>query len=119
MPVLNIQIEDRDWPLDLGSMLLSEAEECETLTGWTTPQWVDALLDSRARAIKFAYYLARRRAGEPLDYASIDLNLNDITWGDGGDDDDGEVEAPPELGVTGDGEGPTGPEEAAPPTLDV
>lgn len=99
MSVFNVRIGERlgPWPLDLDTMSIDEAEQCEKLTGWTALQWRDALTEYRARAVKFAVWLARRRAGDAQEWAEVDFDLYEVTI-DRDLEDDGEP-APADLGV--------------------
>jgi len=68
--------------IDTGSMMLSEADDCERLTGWTVGEWDKALMDNRANAVRFAYWLGRKRAGNPVegDFADIEFDLGIVDW---------------------------------------
>lgn len=103
--------------LDLDSMPMREAEECESLTGWTRQEWLEALFKDRARAVKFFIYLARQRNGDPCAWDGIDFDLGKTEWEalDGEPDD---AAKPADLGVA-EGVGPTGPEAEQQPTLDA
>lgn len=91
--------EDHEgWVLDLGTMLISEAESCESMTGWDAESWRDALAQGRARAVKFAVWLARTRAGDSVAWADLDFDLAALLWELL--DEDGNVVPPSELGVT-------------------
>lgn len=97
---LQVSIGDQGpWALDLQTMKVSEAEQCEALTGWEAEQWRDALFENRARAVKFAVWLARTRAGETVAWKDLDFDLADLNW-DAVDENGDVVEAPAELGVT-------------------
>lgn len=98
MSKFNLRLPDEGpWLLDLNTMLISEAEQCEQLTGWSAGQWRDALLEDRARALKFALWLARQRAGDPVEWASLDFDITALDW-EVGDEPD-EEQAPADLGV--------------------
>lgn len=112
MSVFTVRIGDDlgPWPLDLDTMSIDEAEQCEKLTGWTALQWRDALTEYRARAVKFAVWLARRRGGEPQEWAEVTFDLYEVTIDREADPDDGDP-VPADLGV-GEAEAavvPTGP----------
>ena len=49
--------------IDLDRMKLSEAAQCERLTGMTVPEWIGAFFQTRSIAVQFGYWLARERAG--------------------------------------------------------
>lgn len=99
------------WPLNLNRMMVSEAEQCEALTGWEAEEWRDQLFKNRARAVKFAVWLARQRAGDPVAWSELDFNLTELDWQVL--DEEGKVIPPAELGVTEDQEAalPTGSNE--------
>ena len=110
MSRFNITLGDQGpWLLDLDTMLISEAEQCETLTGWSASQWRDALVEDRARALKFALWLARTRAGDPVAWSDIDFDMADFDFELV--EDEPAVEPPADLGIGEDERGvvPTGP----------
>lgn len=98
MAKFKLALHDESWMLDLGTMKISEAEQCESLTGWDVETWRDSLVDNRARAVKFAVYLARTRAGETVSWKELDFDLAALDWTLL--DDDGNEVPPPDLGVT-------------------
>ena len=98
MAKFKLTIDDQDWVLDLGTMKISEAEQCEALTGWDVGKWRDSLVEDRARAVKFAVWLARTRAGEDVVWKDLDFDLATLEWTLL--DDDGNELPPPDLGVT-------------------
>ena len=107
------------WLLDLGEMKCSEGELCEQLTGWDSSEWVEALFSARARAVKFAVYLAMYRAGDNPEWKDLDFDMLALKWEPL--DDEGKVVAPPDKGMTEDeaAEGPTGPPVEEQPPLDA
>lgn len=109
MAVWTMTLDGETWKFDSDHMLVSEAIECEKLTGWTTSEWWDAFLNDRALAKVFFYWLARKRAGDPLTvpFTDVDFDQGAVEWGVEGVE---VAEVPAELGVTDD-EGPTGPAE--------
>lgn len=100
MAVFRLTIGEESWLLDLGTMKVSEAEQCEALTGWDIEKWRDSLVENRARAMKYAVWLARTRAGEQVAWADLDFDLAALEWELL--DEDGNVVPPTELGVTED-----------------
>ena len=98
MAKFKLALHDESWMLDLGTMKISEAEQCESLTGWDVETWRDSLVDNRARAVKFAVYLARTRAGETVSWKELDFDLAALDWTLL--DEDGNEVPPPDLGVT-------------------
>jgi hypothetical protein len=98
MAQFKLTLGEDSWVLDLGTMKISEAEQCESLTGWDIEKWRDSLVDNRARAVKFAVYLARTRAGEQVSWKDLDFDLAALDWTLL--DEDGNEVPPPDLGVT-------------------
>lgn len=111
MAVFKLTLGDDSWLLDLGTMKVSEAEQCEALTGWDIEKWRDSLVENRARAVKYAVFLARTRAGETVSWKELDFDLAALDWALL--DDDGNVIPPAELGITEDDQEafPTSPAE--------
>jgi hypothetical protein len=98
MAKFKLTLDPDSWVLDLGTMKISEAEQCESLTGWDVETWRDSLVDNRARAVKFAVYLARTRAGDAVSWKDLDFDLAALDWTLL--DEDGNEVPPPDLGVT-------------------
>ena len=98
--------------VEMSSLLVAEAEECEALTGWTGAEWQEALFSDRAIAVAFAWYLACKRAGEPQEFTTIretfDLGKLSASFAE---DAQPAVEPPAELGVTDDDDAPISPVE--------
>lgn len=63
------------WTLDLGLLTIDEGIELQKLTGLGPRQWVDALTEDDPLAVRFAFYLARKRAGEQVKFADVVVNL--------------------------------------------
>jgi hypothetical protein len=64
------------WTLDLGTLMIPEALELKRFTGLGPQQWVDALAEDDPLAVRFAFYLARKRAGEEdVVFGEVDANL--------------------------------------------
>ena len=99
--------------INLESMMVSEGEDCERLTGWTVPEWGQAFIKGRARAVKFAYWLGLARAGRAVDFSALDFDMVAMSY-EVIDDTIVSETSPADLGVTDD-EGPTGPEQVATP----
>lgn len=98
------------WTLDLGILMIPEALELKRYTGLGPRQWIDALGEDDPLAVRFAFYIARKRAGEDaIAFGDVDVNLFDMSLTQIPD----EAEAVnPDLGVTEDNADvvPTGPE---------
>ena len=75
MAILRFTHGDEVRDLDVMTFLMSEAESCESLTGWTEDEWRDALTKNRVQAVRFAWWLAGKRAGVEERYSSVDLDL--------------------------------------------
>lgn len=63
------------WVLDLDTLMTSEAVELRKLTGFGAFEWLDALSEDDAIALRYAFYLARKRAGEEIKFADVDVNI--------------------------------------------
>lgn len=105
--VISMTVDGTTRELDLNSMMLSEAQECRRLTGMHWHEWRSELFESDATAIAFAWWLACKRAGEPLEgsFASVDFDLGTADMHRVVEDDMPVEEVDPDL--------PTGPPEAA------
>ena len=111
MAILRFTYDDEVRDLDVMSMLMSEAESCESLTGWTEDEWRDALTKNRVQAVRFAWWLAGRRSGAEERYSSVDLDLRRLgVEAVLSDDEQAEVGGDVEEGVAADL--PTGPGES-------
>lgn len=100
MPRFVMTVAGEDIPLDTDHMMLREVDQLEKLTGWTVNEWAQALLDNRSNAVRFAYWLGRRRQGQPIDgrFSDIDLDMGEISWrADTGDDGEAEPSDPPTV----------------------
>ena len=65
--------------LDIATMRMSEAEQCESLTGWTEDEWRNELSRNRVQAVRFARWLAGRRAGVAERFSEVDLDLRALS----------------------------------------
>jgi len=110
--------KDDERVLDWDSMPLPDAIACQKQTGMTYVEWRRALLDDRAEAIAFGWWIAGRRAG--VDVGRFTDLLEDETF------DLGDLRIEPVLtdeeqaaldkdDEDTDEEGPTGPEQEATP----
>lgn len=80
MPILRFTYDGSDVrDLDVMSMLMSEAEQCESLTGWTEDEWRAEMARNKAAAVRFAWWLAGRRAGVAERYSEVDLDLRRLS----------------------------------------
>lgn len=80
MAVLRFTYGDEARDLDVTTMLMSEAESCEKLTGWTEDEWRTEMAEGKVAAVRFAWWLAGKRAGVEERYSSIDLDLRKIGY---------------------------------------
>ncbi len=104
--------------LEWDRMPIADAIECERITGWTYQEWRRALLEDRAQAIAYGWWLAGKRAG--VDVGSFAEFLRSDTFDLGAlriepiltDEERAVVEADESEA---DEEGPTGPEQAGTP----
>jgi hypothetical protein len=77
--VMNAGEESRS--LDLATMPIKDAAECERLTGWSWVEWREALASDKSAAVGFAWWLAGRRAGiEQGRFSDLDLDLAKLRW---------------------------------------
>ena len=76
-----MSIEDQERKLDLATMPIRDAAECERLTGLTWTEWREQLAQDRATAIAFAWFLSGKRDGlETVKFADIDIDLAKLRW---------------------------------------
>jgi len=106
MAIVRLTLGDDVLDINLDSMMVSEGEDCERLTGWTVPEWGANFIKGRARAVKFAYWLALSRAGRAPDFSTLDFDMVAMSYEIVEEDDDAAT-SPADLGVTDD-QGPTG-----------
>ena len=109
--IITITHDDTARDLDLGTMKMRESIECQNLTGWTWPEWRNYLIEDRAEAVTFAWYLACKRHGDDVSFTEL-LDILDqakISF-DVKESDDDPADKPAELGAE---EGPTSPAETA------
>jgi hypothetical protein len=114
--IMNAGDESRS--LDLGTMPIKDAAECERLTGWSWVEWREALASDKAAAVGFAWWLAGRRAGvEQGKFSDLDLDLAKLRWSiELSDEEKAQVEAANSEDADDQDESlPTGPAEAATP----
>lgn len=67
------------WELDLDTLLIAEGKELRKLTGFGPREWVQALTEDDPQAVQFAFYLARKRAGEQVQFKDVEVNLFGMT----------------------------------------
>ena len=67
------------WTLDLGVLMIPEALELKRFTGLGPRAWIDELGEDEPLAVRFAFYLARKRNGEDIAFADVDVNLFDMS----------------------------------------
>lgn len=79
--IIVMTFHDETRNLDLESMPIRDAAECERLTGWSWTEWREALKSDRAQAVAFAWWLAGRRAGlDQGKFSEVDLDLAKMRW---------------------------------------
>lgn len=71
---------DETRSLDIMAMPIADAIACEQYTDMPWTDWRAAVLDDRALAIQFAWWLAGRREGVTEKFSSIDLDLAQMEW---------------------------------------
>lgn len=76
------------WTLDLDTFMTSEGIELRKLTGFGAFEWLDALAEDDPMALRYAFYLARKRAGEEVLWADVDVDMftRDLRTEDTGDE---------------------------------
>lgn len=84
--ILKMTLDTPDGPverdLDRSTLMASEAVECEKLTGWTHSDWWEALVNNKAQATLFAWWLACKRAGKPAaaKFSALDIDLAKLVF---------------------------------------
>ena len=98
--------------LDLATMPIKDAADCERLTSWTWTEWRSALARDSASAVAFAWWLAGRRAGVEVGrFSDVDLDLAKLNWSvELSDEEQAAMESAGDESAEGDAERPTGPE---------
>jgi hypothetical protein len=78
---LIIRTPDETRSLDISTMPIRDASDCERLTGMTWVEWREALTQDRALAVQFAWWLAGKRDNltQPK-FSDIDLDLATLRW---------------------------------------
>lgn len=109
--------DDQTRVLDLSSMPIKDAAECERLTGWSWTEWRENLARDRANAVAFAWWIAGRREGLDVGkFSEIDLDLARLSWGVELDDAEQDaVDAAAEEVDEDDASRPTGSDEEETP----
>jgi hypothetical protein len=112
-----MRLEDQERKLDLATMPIKDAAECERLTGLTWTEWREQLAQDRASAIAFAWFLAGRREGHPaVKFSDIDIDLAKLRWDvELSDEEQALIDAGSAAEEDADSEIPTGPDEAETP----
>lgn len=78
---LIIRTPEETRSLDLGTMPIRDASDCERLTGWTWVEWREALTQDRAQAVQFAWWLAGKRDNlSQVKFSDVDLDLAGLRW---------------------------------------
>lgn len=118
---INMTVGEETRTLDLASMPIKDAMECERLTSWSWIEWRDNLSQDRASAVAFAWWLAGRRAGLDVGrFSELDLDLAKMRWSAELSDDEQEMldaqGSSEDEGAGVDAERPTGLEQAETPT---
>lgn len=79
---LIMSVAGEAYEIDTQHLMMKEADHLEKYTGWTADQWWQELMKNRVNAVRFAYWLAKERQGDPVDipFADIDLDMGQIEW---------------------------------------
>lgn len=109
-------VDDETRTLDLASMPIKDAMECERLTSWSWIEWRENLAADRASAVAFAWWLAGKRAGLDVGrFSELDLDLAKMRWSAELSDDEQELldatQATESESAGDDAERPTGLEQ--------
>lgn len=67
--------EQGPWVLDLDRLMMDEAIELQKLTGMSPRAWVDALAQDDPLAVRYAFYIARKRADDEVAFRDVNVNL--------------------------------------------
>lgn len=118
---INMTVGEETRTLDLASMPIKDAMECERLTSWSWIEWRENLSQDRASAVAFAWWLAGKRAGLDVGrFSELDLDLAKMRWSAELSDDERELldaqEAASDEDSGDDVERPTGLEQEETPT---
>ncbi|MFJ8348991.1 hypothetical protein ACIQ9J_22045 [Streptomyces sp. NPDC094153] len=70
--IIKLTVQGAVYDVDAQRLLLAEARELKTFTGFTPPRWFAALDDADPDATAYLIYLAKKRAGETLRYSDLD-----------------------------------------------
>lgn len=105
MLLLKFTVDGERYELDLTQFLTSDADALLKATGWRKQEWIQELLTEHPDAIRFAYWLARKRSDRPLEmsFRDIDFDMGLLDWDAETDDADATEVVEP---------GPTGPSDA-------
>jgi hypothetical protein len=100
--------------LDLNTMPIRDAMDCERLTSMSWVEWREALAQDRASAVAFAWWIAGKRQGvEVGKFSEVDLDLAQLRWSvELTDEEKGTEGETPEDEDGDDATIPTGPAEA-------
>jgi hypothetical protein len=96
--------------LEITTMPIADAIACEKFADMTWVEWREALLEDRAVAVQFGWWLAGRRAGVVEKFSEVDIDLARISWSvELSDDERATAEADePAADEATDAERPTG-----------
>ncbi|MET7479533.1 hypothetical protein ABZT17_34940 [Streptomyces sp. NPDC005648] len=70
--IVKLTVEGTEYEFDGSRLLVAEARELKTYTGFTPPKWLAAIDESDPDGLAFLIYLAKKRAGEQLRYSDLD-----------------------------------------------
>lgn len=72
MTMIKVTVEGTEYEWDSDRLLVAEARELKTYTGFTPPRWLAALDESDPDAVAALIFLAKKRAGETLRFSDLD-----------------------------------------------
>ena len=70
--IVKLTVEGTEYEWDTDRLLVAEARELKTYTGFTPPRWLAALDEDDPDAIAGLIYMAKKRAGETLRFSDLD-----------------------------------------------
>lgn len=70
--IIKLTVEGTEYEWDSDRLLVAEARELKTYTGFTPPRWLAALDEQDPDALAALIYMAKKRAGESLRFSDLD-----------------------------------------------
>jgi hypothetical protein len=79
---MKVTVDGSTYDYDANRLMVSEAMEIQEKTGLNLRRWNEGLQEMDARAVKGLIYLLKRRAGETVDWASLDFDIGTLDMSD-------------------------------------